>query len=222
MVLNDEQAKTIKEQIFKQVETFPEDKRAQIKEYVSGMNNEQLEEFLIKNKMIKSEGESGEEGVSEKGECIMCMISGKKIESRIIYEDNDYLSALEINPMTKGHAILIPKEHVKEAKNLKPGAFTIANKIGKHIAKKLGAENFQVNTSDEIGHALINIIPKYKGETIDFKRKPSKKEELKEIYDKIGKIQKKEKTIKIKTEKVEKKNEEKPKINILKMPRRIP
>ena len=238
MPITDEQAKYIKEQIFKQIETFPAEKREQVKEYISKMNNEELEEFLIKNKMIKQEGnegevagESDEEATSEaqpsvkKGnECIMCLLSSKQVESLIIYEDKDYLAALEINPITKGHIILIPKQHLKSSKELKSKALTIANKIGKHITKKLEAENFQINTSDEIGHALINIITKYKGEVIDFKRKQAKKEELLQLFQKIGKIEKKVKIQKIKTEKSEQKDskKEKIKLDLHKLPRRIP
>jgi histidine triad (HIT) family protein len=235
MPITDEQAKQIKEQIFKQVESFPADRRDQIKEYITKMNNEELEEFLIKNKMIRNEGSGEDKGDgseedeenSKEGargsECIMCLISGRKVEAYVVYEDKDYLGALEINPITKGHSILIPKQHIKEAKDLKAKAFSIAKKIGKHLVKKLGAENFQVNTGDEIGHALINIIPKYKNEAIDFKRKPAKKEELLKLYESIGKIETKAKTIKVGEKKPKQsKSEEEIKVNVLKLPRRIP
>ena len=231
MPITDEQAKSIKEQLFKQIESFPEDKRSEIKEYITSMNNEQLEEFLIKNKMMGGEGEEAEgETENEKSaktpQCIMCMISSKKIESLPIYEDKDYLAALEINPFSPGHIILIPKEHISETKSLKSKIFTIADKIGKHLVKKLEAENFQITSSDELKHALVNIIPTYKGKKLTFERKPAKKEELQEISMRIGKIVKKVAKPRVKKEKKEEskteKAEEKSKSNIPKMNRRVP
>ena len=95
MPLTDEQAKTIKEQILSQIKNFPEDKREQIKSYIEGMNNEELEEFLIKNKMIKQEGESVENKSNiNENRCVMCLIAEKQIESLPIYEDKNYLAVL--------------------------------------------------------------------------------------------------------------------------------
>lgn len=231
MPLTDEQAKNIKEQLFKQIESYPEDKREGIKSYLASLNNEQLEAFLIKNKLIKPEGETGEseeesssqEKTSEKAagnQCVMCLIANKQIESLAIYEDKDYLAALEINPFSVGHTILIPKKHLKESKEMKSKAFAIANKIGKHLVKKLKAENFQITSSDDVKHAIINIIPVYKDKPLTFERKPMKKPELQETAMKIGRM---EKTQKKKIEKKEKPqtNEDK-KPNLIQLPRRIP
>jgi histidine triad (HIT) family protein len=239
MPLTDEQAKSIKEQLFKQIESFPEDKRAGIKSYIESLDNEKLEEFLIKNKLIRSPNESGEsaENTNEessespaeptpgKQECVMCMLANKKIESLAIYEDKDYLAALEINPFSPGHIILIPKSHIKESKALKSKAFTIANKIGKHLVKNLKAENFQITSSDDVGHAIINIIPRYKDQKVSFERKPAKKQELQELAIKIGKLEAKQKSSGEKKEKSPSKKTGKDSVsstNIIKLPRRIP
>lgn len=236
MPLTDEQAKQIKEQILKQVENFPEEKKAQIKSYIEPMNNQELEEFLIKNKMIQQEGQNPTEDSETNSEntpqgtpqCIMCALANKKIESLIVYEDKDYLAALEINPFSKGHTILIPKQHLEETKQLKDKALTIANKIGKHLVNKLEAESYELTTSEDLKHAIINIIPKYKGEKLDYQRKPSKKEELKELSEKIGIIKARVSKPRIKkpkteqTDKDKKSKDDKPKKVGLQMNRRAP
>ena len=215
MPLTDDQAKSLKEQILKQVEQLPEDKREQIRQYITNMNNEQLEEFIRNNSPKRPEGSEGQENgevESESGEtqnqsthgtkeCIMCMISSKKIESMIIYEDKDYLAALEIKPYSEGQTILISKKHIKESKELPTKAFTLAKKIGRYLIKKLSAESFELNTSEDLGHAIINIIPLFKDKKITYQRKQATKEELQELKRKIGELRKKEKVIKIKTEK---------------------
>ncbi len=228
MALSDEQAKLIKEQLFKQAEKFPEDKKQQVIDYIESMNNEELEEFVKKNQAMSGrggEGQEEQEGNAKKSqntECVYCLISNKQIESLAIYEDKDYLAVLEINPFSEGHTILIPKKHAPETKNLKPKAFSIADKIGKHLVKKLNAENFQITTSDDMKHAIVNIIPAYKGQKITFERKPADKKKLQELSMKIGAMIKKPKKLPQKTEADLKKENEKLLNDIIKLPRRIP
>lgn len=217
MPIDEEQAKTIKAQLLKQIESYPEDKRDSIKEYVESMDNQELEEFLIQNKLIKTEG--SEENKKPGSDCIYCLLSSKVMPSLSIYEDKDYLAALEIKPISPGHIVLIPKEHVKETKNLKPAAFTLSDKIGKHLIKQLNAENFQISSSDELKHAIINIIPIYKGKELNYKRTQENQKQLQEIAIKIGQIKKSEKR-----QKSEKKTkvEIEVKKSVLSYPRRIP
>ena len=220
MPLTDEQAKLIKEQILKQVENFPEDKRTQAEQYIKSLNNEQLEEFVMKNNLVKSEEKEGvPSSTTPKNECIYCNIGNKTIDSLPIYEDKDYIAVLEIKPFSPGHTILLPKEHTSEAKLLKNKAFSISKKIGKHLIKKLKAKDFQLTTSDELRHAIINIIPSYKDVPITYERKPSTKEELQNIAMKIGKIEKK---VRVKKEKEVKIDKGKVNLSIIKLPRRIP
>lgn len=235
MPITDEQAKFIKEQILKQIENLPADKRDQIKDYILSMNNEQLEEFLKQNNaQIRSDDtnqpeQSPQYQDSKKStECIMCLLSNKQVESMAIYEDKDYLAALEINPFSKGHIILIPKKHIKDSKSIKSKAFTIANRIGRHLVKKLKAEDFQITTSDDLKHAIINIIPRYKGEKPGFERKPITKQQLNDLSMQIGKIEQKKKIEKVKTDYPEKRQEKgssaktEVKSNIIHLSRRIP
>jgi histidine triad (HIT) family protein len=227
MAIDSEQAKSIKEQLLKQLDSFPEDKREEIKEYVNSMNTEQLEEFLIQNNLIKTEDNTSKNSPKQGNECVYCLLSSKQIASLPIYEDKDYLGVLEIRPVSQGHVILIPKEHVKETKNLKSKALSIADKIGKHLVKKLEAENFQISTSDEMKHAIVNIIPKYKGKEPDYKRTPADTKKLQELALKIGQIKKSEKkqVEKKKSDKKPKEETEKtssPKKSLPSFSRRIP
>jgi len=184
MALTNEQAQQIKEQIFKQLENFPEDKREDAKNHIESLNNEQLEEFIIKNNLIKNSSESGGENENS---CIMCLISGKKIKSFSVYEDENYLAVLEINPLSEGHTILIPKKHIEKIKDIPKSSEEIIKKIEKHLIKKLNVKEVKITPSEEVGHAIINIIPVYDGKEIK-NRKSAKPEELKKIKEKIGEI----------------------------------
>jgi hypothetical protein len=71
------------------------------------MNNEQLIDFLNQNNLIKEDIENPEES------CIFCLISSKRINSCIIKEDSNNIAVLDINPLSEGHSIIIPKKHKK-------------------------------------------------------------------------------------------------------------
>jgi len=216
MALTDEQAKQIKEQIFKQLENFPEDKREDAKNHIESLNNEQLEEFIIKNNLIKNSGELGKENGNS---CIMCLISEKKIKSFSIYEDENYLAVLEINPLSEGHTILIPKKHIEKIKDIPKNSEEVIKKLTKHFIKKLKINDVKIMPSEDIGHAIINIVPVYEGEEIK-NRKNAKPEELKKIKEKIGELkEEKEPKRENKEEKIEIK--QKP-TEIIKLLRRIP
>ncbi|MEE5990198.1 MAG: HIT domain-containing protein, partial [Lachnospiraceae bacterium] len=43
--------------------------------------------------------------------CIFCKIANGEIPSKTIYEDNDFRVILDLGPATKGHALILPKEH---------------------------------------------------------------------------------------------------------------
>lgn len=228
MPITDDQAKSIKQQLLKQVETFPEDKREEIKEYIQGLNNQQLEEFLIKNKLMKEDGSFENPSVENRKEmpagtnpdCIYCLLGNKVMNSLSIYEDKDYLAVLEIKPLSPGQIVLIPKKHVKETQALKSKAFSIADKIGKHLVKQLKAETFQISSSDELKHAIINIIPIYPGKELDRKRTQANQKDLQELATKIGQMKTSEKKPRVKKQEV-KKSETK-KLELVKLPKRIP
>ena len=61
-----------------------------------------------------------------KDNCIFCKIAAGEIPSYTIYEDNDFKAFMDISPASKGHTILIPKEH---ADNLFELDETVASKL---------------------------------------------------------------------------------------------
>jgi len=214
MALTDEQAKQIKEQIFKQLESFPEDKREEARNHIDSLNNEQLEEFIIKNNLIKKGGSGGE---GNENSCIMCLISEKKINSLPVYEDKDYLAVLEINPVSEGHTIIIPKKHIEKIKEIPKTVEKVVENISKQLEKKLKAKEIKILSSDELGHAVINLIPIYEGKSMGKKIK-AKEEDLRKIREKIGEIKEEKETKKEeKTEEIKLKPKE-----IIKLSRRIP
>ncbi|MEM4605980.1 MAG: HIT domain-containing protein [Candidatus Pacearchaeota archaeon] len=181
-MLTDEQEKSIKEQLLLQLKNFPEEKRDFIKEKILSMNKEQLENFLVENNLFYKKTEEKEES------CIFCNISNKKISSFILYEDKENLAVLEINPLSKGHSLIIPKKHL-EIEKIPQTTFSTAKNISSRIKKKYKPKEIKINITKIMNHSLIEIIPLYGNEK---ERKKATEEDLRKIQDEL-KIEKKQK-----------------------------
>lgn len=163
MALASEKAEEIKQQLITQIENSKIENKEEIKEHLLNLNEEQLEEFLKQNKIELTESgklkqESSKQTASQ---CIFCSIAKNQVSSFKIAETNKAIAILELNPLSKGHSIIIPLEHLKTDK-LPKSALSLAQKIAKKIKTKLKPEDIKIETSSFQGHALINVIPIYK------------------------------------------------------------
>ena len=206
MTLPPEQTEQIKQQIIQQIEnTFPEDKKTSAIQQIESMDDSELENFLAQNNLIKT-------SENEEGQCIFCSILSEKIPSYKISENESAIAILEINPVSRGHTIIIPKPHVQEVSK---ETQEFAKQISLNLKEKLNIKEMQIEESEMFGHKIINIIPIYDGKTLERKKKPAPKNILENLQ--------KELTIKIEEKKSEPIIEKKPEIISEKwLPRRIP
>lgn len=187
MAFAPEQVEEIKKQLIAEVDKLPNENKEQIKQYIEGLDEEGLEEFLKKNKIqfsesgISQEGKETEES-TEPAKCIFCQITKNEIPSYRIAETKKAIAILEINPLSKGHAIILPIEHIP-IERLPKSALTLAQKITKKIKKKLKPEDIKIETSSFQGHPMINVIPLYKN--IPLKKTKATEEELKALKLKL-------------------------------------
>lgn len=182
MVITPEQAEKIKEQLLVQVENLPQENKEQIKEYILNLDEPGLEEFLKQNKIAIKGEEGGIEQAEQpqKNQCIFCSITKNEIPSYKIAENKKARAILEINPLSKGHMIVIPLEH-KSVENLSKTTLSLAQKITKKIKTKLKPVEVKIETSSFQGHALINVIPVYNNEPL--KKRKAEESELKELQN---------------------------------------
>ncbi len=104
-------------------------------------------------------------------DCIFCKIIKKEIPAKIIYEDDKFLSFLDIEPNTEGHALVISKDHVENFSSLSSLAaaelIQAVHKIAPQLVKILGADgyNLAINNGRAAGqlvdHAHWHIIPRW-------------------------------------------------------------
>jgi histidine triad (HIT) family protein len=177
-MLTDEQVESMKSQLIKQIEaSFPEDKREFAISQIEAMDSEQLENFLIKNNLIKKDGTTSMSG----NQCVFCSIVFGDINSYKIAENSKAIAVLEINPVSRGHVIIIPKEHIASEKGMPEEIKNLAKKVSLLIKTRLKPENVKIVLSNVMGHEIFNIIPVYEGQKDASERKSANPEELDEL-----------------------------------------
>ena len=151
MTFTEEEATKVKERLLTQLDNFPEDKRDQIKNQINSMTTEQVEAFVEQNKLTHLSGN-----------CIFCSITKGESKSYKIAKNDSNIAILEINPLSKGHSLIIPLEH-------EAGISESTKELAKEVSEKLKDKfNPKVVDSKEInimGHPLIELTPIYGGET---------------------------------------------------------
>jgi len=207
-MLNEEQVQTIKKQLIEQIDSsFPEDKKESAKEQVEEMNEEELEAFLDKNKLMKPK---------EENSCIFCSITSGKIPCYKLMENKKAIAVLEINPISKAHTLILPKEHFSGEEKIPNEAHTLAKKMAKRIKSKFKPKQIKIFFSEFMGHEAINVLPIYKEEKENSQRRKASEKELEEL--KIN-LEEKKRIKKTKPQKIEKKDKPRGKMWL---PKRIP
>lgn len=115
-------------------------------------------------------------------DCIFCKIANGEIPSRTLYEDDDFRVILDLNPVTKGHALILPKEHYKNLYEIDDGmaskVLPLAKKMAGIMTEKLGCDGFNViqNNNEIAGqtvfHFHVHLIPRYNDDNQTLVMKP--------------------------------------------------
>lgn len=103
--------------------------------------------------------------------CIFCKLANGDIPTRSIYEDEQFRVILDMGPATKGHALILPKEHYKNLyelpEDVASGAMLLAKKMAVHMTEKLACDGFNLvqNNNEAAGqtvfHFHLHLIPRY-------------------------------------------------------------
>jgi len=177
-MLSKEQAEQIRKQLIQQIDSsFPEDKKTEAKKQIQNMNPQELEEFLKQNNLVNRQGSQQQENQ----QCIFCSIIFGDIPSTKIGENKKAIAILEINPISKGHSLIIPKEHVSGSDSIPLEAQSLAQEVSKKIKESLNPKSITLSSSNLFGHEIINILPVYESENLTSERKQASSEELLEL-----------------------------------------
>lgn len=107
-------------------------------------------------------------------DCIFCKIANGEIPSATLYEDEDFRVFLDLGPATRGHALLVPKEHFANLMELDDEhcekAILLARKMAVRMKKVLKCDglNLVQNNGEAAGqsvfHFHMHLIPRYEND----------------------------------------------------------
>ncbi|MBW6442611.1 HIT family protein [Patescibacteria group bacterium] len=216
-MLDRKESEAIKKELISHIEkNFPEDKKDFAKSQILSMEDKRLEEFLEENGIrLNTEKKDDREDSS----CIFCLIASNKIRSYPLKEDENAIAVLEINPLSKGHTIIIPKKHIPLSEKIPSSVSSFIKELTERIKDNLNPERIEVMLSNIEGHGIINLIPVY-GKEINKERKKADIKELEEVKELLSSSQKEKVIKKSKKKKVTLINTNKEKS--IWLPKRIP
>lgn len=131
----------------------------------------------------------------KKDDCIFCKLANGIIPTNSIYEDEDFNVILDAAPATKGHALILPKEHADNLYELPEETagkvMILAKKLATHMTEKLGCDGFNLVQNNgtiagqTVFHFHMHLIPRYKedGQHIAWEPQEVTSEEQKKIRD---------------------------------------
>lgn len=107
-----------------------------------------------------------------KDDCIFCKLANGVFDTNTLYEDEDFRVIFDACPATKGHVLIIPKEHYANVfelpEELAAKVFVLAKKIASVLKEVTGCEGINIlqNNGEVAGqtvfHFHMHVIPRYK------------------------------------------------------------
>lgn len=133
----------------------------------------------------------------KKEDCIFCKIAAGEIPSKTLHEDGQFRVILDLGPATKGHALILPKEHAANLYELPDETAAEAMKLAKKMALLLrdklqcdGLNLVQNNgevAGQTVSHFHLHLIPRYRedGQKINWVPSEPSQEELEAVRKEI-------------------------------------
>ena len=131
----------------------------------------------------------------QKENCLFCQIISGQVSSSKIFEDEQAIAILDINPANPGHLLILPKEHHTIMPQIPESIIVHLFKLTKHLSqvllKTLKAEGTNIYVANGVAagqqapHFMIHIIPRKANDNLNFKQKKS--EAKKKTYTELQK-----------------------------------
>ena len=132
-------------------------------------------------------------------DCIFCKIVAGQIPCFKIHEDAETLAFMDINPLTEGHALVIPKRHCTGLFDAPPEALAAVARAAQTVAlglrKALGLDSLnlvQANgpwAAQSVPHLHLHLIPRREkdGAGLDWALKPGDMSAIQALADRVAK-----------------------------------
>jgi histidine triad (HIT) family protein len=130
-------------------------------------------------------------------DCIFCKIVAGELPAHKIDEDERTIAFLDINPWTRGHSLVIPKEHSRNVYDIAPddlgATAAAAQRLALRLRDGLGCEGMNLLQSSEpvamqtVFHYHVHVIPRYSDDGLRMPAhpKPADHDELGQLAEEL-------------------------------------
>src|SRR5215213_10922274 len=130
-------------------------------------------------------------------DCIFCAIASGEGPAEIVQEDQHTVAFMDLNPWTRGHALVIPRRHARSLYEIDDDELSRVAVAAKRLAQlmrdRLGCDGVNVLNSTEpaawqtVFHYHVHVIPRYEDDPLRLPGQPQQVEqdELKRVADEL-------------------------------------
>ena len=115
-------------------------------------------------------------------ECIFCKIVTGELPSERVGEDEHTVAFMDLNPWTRGHALVVPREHSRNLYDIEPGSLRhtalAAQRLARRMRDRLSCDGVNLLNSCEpaawqtVFHFHVHVIPRYDGDPLRLPGEP--------------------------------------------------
>jgi histidine triad (HIT) family protein len=118
--------------------------------------------------------------------CIFCKILAGELPGEVVQEDEHTVAFMDINPWTRGHAVVIPRRHAKNLYEIEDDdlerTVVSAKRLAIRMKERLGCDGINLLNSCEapawqtIFHLHVHVIPRYADDPLQLPIRPQRAE----------------------------------------------
>ena len=119
-------------------------------------------------------------------DCIFCSIVRGEVPAEVVDEDEHTIAFMDLNPWTRGHALVIPRRHTANLYEIDDDdlchAAVAARRLARRMRERLGCDGINVLNAAEpaawqtVFHFHLHVIPRYDDDSMEVPARPQRAE----------------------------------------------
>ncbi len=131
-------------------------------------------------------------------DCLFCKIVAGDVPATLVHEDERTVAFMDINPATRGHLLVVPREHAENVLEIDPEDLEAVARTGQAMARrvrdKLGADGVNLLNStgsvawQTVFHFHLHVIPRYENDPLrlPWQPQPGNQDEIAAAAKELG------------------------------------
>ncbi len=116
-------------------------------------------------------------------DCLFCKIVAGELPATVVDSDDRTVAFMDINPATRGHALVVPREHAADLLAISGDDLAAcarsAQRLAKRVKDRLGADGVNLLNSSGVAawqtvfHFHVHVVPRYDGDPLELPWTPA-------------------------------------------------